>query len=283
MDDVLGGDGFLLGLVADLVGFGRDEVDELGTAVHHQLPGVVRHSHIRQRLLDHLIDRRSGDREVIVVPGRRSHSRPLGLAEPSSPKHRLARAWKGAERAEAGKEPRAVQLPPGSGWGSLPGAKSPATDQQERFRVPPPQPVLQQPPAPPPPHPSNAAAAAAGNSRAHPVSTAASVSGGHEKPLRGEPAFPRSLPRVEPATVPPPSRSRHPGTRKALARDQQLRLRRAPLPPETIRRDPHNSASGSKQRRGVVEWTPRWWFLTFPLQCSAGTLPLSLSRVFAAI
>lgn len=85
MDDVLGRDGLLLGLVADLVGLGGDEVDELGAAVHHQLPGVIRHSHVRQRLFDHLIDRRSGDRQVIVVPGRRSHSRLPALAQPPGP------------------------------------------------------------------------------------------------------------------------------------------------------------------------------------------------------
>lgn len=78
LDNMLGRDGFLLRLVADLVSLGGDEVDELGAAVHNQLPGIVGHSHVRQRLLDHLIDRRPWDGQIVVVAGRRSHSGSIG-------------------------------------------------------------------------------------------------------------------------------------------------------------------------------------------------------------
>lgn len=73
VDDVLGGDGLLVGFVAYLVGLGGDEVDELGAAVHHQLPGVVGHSHVRESFFNHLVDGRSGDGEVVVVSRGGSH------------------------------------------------------------------------------------------------------------------------------------------------------------------------------------------------------------------
>lgn len=73
VDDVLGRDGLLVGLVAYFVGFRGDEVDELRAAVHYQLPGVVRHSYVGESLFDHLVDGRSGDGEVVVIPRGRSH------------------------------------------------------------------------------------------------------------------------------------------------------------------------------------------------------------------
>ena len=60
---------FFSGLVAYLVGLGGDQVDELRAAVHHQLAGVVGHAHVGQRLLDHLVDGRAGDGQVVVVAG----------------------------------------------------------------------------------------------------------------------------------------------------------------------------------------------------------------------
>lgn len=77
--DMLRGDRFLLGFVADLVGLGGDEVDEFSAAVDHQLPGVVRHADVGQRLFDHLVDGSPGDGEVVVVAGRRGHPGWAGL------------------------------------------------------------------------------------------------------------------------------------------------------------------------------------------------------------
>lgn len=85
---MLGGNGLLLRFVADLVGLGRDEVDELGAAVHHQLAGVVGHPHVRKRLFDHLVDGSSGDRQVVIVAGRGGHrplSQPLAPRLPPTP------------------------------------------------------------------------------------------------------------------------------------------------------------------------------------------------------
>lgn len=56
VNDMLRGDGLLLGLVADFIGLGGDQVDELGAAVHHQLPGVVGHPHVGKRFFNHLVD-----------------------------------------------------------------------------------------------------------------------------------------------------------------------------------------------------------------------------------
>lgn len=65
---MLRGDGLLLGLVANLIGLGGDEVDELGAAVDYQLPGIVSHPDARQSFFDHLINGSPRDREIIVVP-----------------------------------------------------------------------------------------------------------------------------------------------------------------------------------------------------------------------
>lgn len=71
---MFGGDGLLLGFVADLVGFAGDEVDELGTAVHHQLAGIVGYAHVGQSLFNHLVDGGPGDRQVIIVSGGGGHA-----------------------------------------------------------------------------------------------------------------------------------------------------------------------------------------------------------------
>lgn len=70
VDDVLGRDGLLVRLVADLVGLGGDEVDELRAAVDHQLARVVGHAHVGQSLLDHLVDGGARSKEK-KTPGRR--------------------------------------------------------------------------------------------------------------------------------------------------------------------------------------------------------------------
>lgn len=70
---MLRGDGLLLGLVADLIGLGGDEVNELGAAVDHQFPGIVGHPHAGQSLFDHLVDGSPGDGEVVIVPGGGGH------------------------------------------------------------------------------------------------------------------------------------------------------------------------------------------------------------------
>lgn len=77
VDYMLWGNSLLLRPVADLIGFGGDQVDELGAAVHHQLPGVVGHSHVGKRFFNHFVDGRPRDGEVVVVSGRGSHSLPL--------------------------------------------------------------------------------------------------------------------------------------------------------------------------------------------------------------
>lgn len=70
---MLGGDGLLVGFVAYFVGLGGNEVDKLSAAVDHQLPGVVGHSDVREGFFNHLVDGRSGDREVVVVSRGGSH------------------------------------------------------------------------------------------------------------------------------------------------------------------------------------------------------------------
>ena len=73
VDDMLRRYGLLVGLVAYFISFWGDEVYELRAAVHHQLPGIVCHSYVRESFLDHLVDRCSGDCEVVVVSRGRSH------------------------------------------------------------------------------------------------------------------------------------------------------------------------------------------------------------------
>ncbi len=63
----------LLGFIADLVGLWWDEVNKLSAAVHHQLSGIVRYSHIGKRFFNHFIDRRPRDRQIIVVARWRGH------------------------------------------------------------------------------------------------------------------------------------------------------------------------------------------------------------------
>lgn len=107
VDDMLRGDGLLLRFVADLIGLRGNQVDELGAAVHHQLPGVVGHPHVRKRFFNHLVDGCPRDGEVVVVSGRGSHSLPLnsllisrellqGASGPSLKKGKTNRSSEGA-------------------------------------------------------------------------------------------------------------------------------------------------------------------------------------------
>lgn len=143
--DVLGGYGLLLGLVADLVGLGGDEVDELRAAVYHQLPGVVRHADVGQRLLDHLVDGSPGDGQVVVVPRRGGHAgcraQGLPLASSAGGPGEGRRAGKGRGRRWASGARRA---------GRRGGARGSALLRPRRL------------PRPPPPHPSGAGGAASG-------------------------------------------------------------------------------------------------------------------------
>lgn len=111
---MLRGYGLLLRLVADLVGLGGNEVDELGAAVDHQFPGIVRHADVGERLLDHLIDGSPGDGQVVVVARRRCHPRrhrPTRAAPPRSaltscPKPRVGRHRTGTVRVSGQRQGR---------------------------------------------------------------------------------------------------------------------------------------------------------------------------------
>lgn len=99
---MLGGNGFLLRFVADLVGLGGDEVDEFSAAVYHQLPGIISHADVGERFFYHLVDGSPGDGEVVVVARRRGHpgcrwlperrSAPALTGSPSAPRAGLQRA-----------------------------------------------------------------------------------------------------------------------------------------------------------------------------------------------
>lgn len=73
IDDMLGRYGLLVGLVAYFIGFWRYEVYELCATVNHKLPSVVRHSNVRERFFNHLVDSCSRNGEVVVVSRGRSH------------------------------------------------------------------------------------------------------------------------------------------------------------------------------------------------------------------
>ena len=60
-------DGLLLLLIADVVTFAGDEMDELSAATEDQLPGVIGHPDVGQQLLDHLVHGGPGDRQLVVI------------------------------------------------------------------------------------------------------------------------------------------------------------------------------------------------------------------------
>ena len=64
---MLRADGFLLLLVADVVAFTGDEVDELCATVEHQLPSLVGNPDVWQELLDHLVHGRPGDGQLVIL------------------------------------------------------------------------------------------------------------------------------------------------------------------------------------------------------------------------
>lgn len=155
---MLRGDSFLLRFVADLVGLGGDEVDEFSAAVDHQLPGVVRHADVGQRLFDHLVDGSPGDGEVVVVAGRRGHpgcarltgcaQRPRGAPGRGDPAGAGGAAGGDVEmgRGAAGAGPEVAAGPGGRGAGK----RCSGSGLPRPWRL----------PLPPPPHPSATGAAA---------------------------------------------------------------------------------------------------------------------------
>lgn len=85
LDDVVRRNRLLRVLLARLVGFGRDEVDELDTALNQEIARVFRAAHIvRQVVLDQLLDRGFGERQLLIVRRARSSEIPLVL------RHRVA-------------------------------------------------------------------------------------------------------------------------------------------------------------------------------------------------
>lgn len=73
VDDMLWGNGFLLRLVAYIIGFWGYEVDELCAAVNNKLPGIVGHPYIGESFFNHFVDSCSRDGEVVVISRGRSH------------------------------------------------------------------------------------------------------------------------------------------------------------------------------------------------------------------
>ena len=63
---MVGGDGFLLLFVTNVIGLRGDEVDELGAAVEHQLPGVVGHTDVGNDFFDHFVQRCSRNTQLII-------------------------------------------------------------------------------------------------------------------------------------------------------------------------------------------------------------------------